>query len=103
MAQATCEGTIKRNMHLFNTCNEQFLKALMMALVEVSLMPAELVIKQGDLARQLCFAVKGTLVVTDGKGVLIELLSGEGTAPCVAGTISFLLGMFATMPHSVVL
>lgn len=64
----------------------------MMALVEISLMPEELVIKQGDMARELFFTVKGTLVVRDSKGTLVELLSAEGTAPCVAGTVSFLLG-----------
>lgn len=69
----------------------------MMSLAEVSLMPEEIVIKQGDLTRQMCFAVKGTLVVRDGKGVLVELLSGEGTAPCVAGTVSFLLGVPPSM------
>lgn len=61
-------------------------------------MPNELVIKQGDLARQLCFAIKGTLAVRDGKGHLVEFLTGEGTGPCVAGAISFLLGEQATSP-----
>ena len=55
-------------------------------------MPDELIIKHGDMARELCFAIKGTLVVRDSKGALVELLSGEGTAPCVTGTVSFFLG-----------
>lgn len=92
VAQVEFQGTINRNMHLFNNCNLQFLQRFMTTLTEVSLMPDELVIKHGDMARELSFAVKGTLVVTDSKGVLIELLSGDGTAPCVTGAVSFFLG-----------
>lgn len=73
----------------------------MMALVEVSLMPGEVVLRHGDMARELSFAVRGVLVVTDAKGTLIELLSGEGTAPCVVGTVSFFLGaVLALGPHN---
>eukprot|EP00892_Ulva_mutabilis_P004253 jgi/Ulvmu1/219/UM001_0223.1 len=99
VAQAECRSTINRNMHLFSACNEQFLQRLMMSLVEVSLMPEEVVINPGDMARELFFAVTGTLVVKDSKGSLVELLSGEGTAPCVTGTVSFLLGV--PEPYSV--
>lgn len=95
IAQVQCDSTIRRNMHLFNNCNQQFLQRFMMTLTEVSLMPEELIIKHGDMARELCFAVKGTLVVRDSKGSLVELLSGEGTAPCVTGTVSFFLGVTA--------
>eukprot|EP00892_Ulva_mutabilis_P004198 jgi/Ulvmu1/214/UM001_0218.1 len=99
VAQVQCDSTIQRNMHLFNKCNQQFLQRFMMTLNEVSLMPEELIIKHGDMARALCFAVKGTLVVRDSKGSLVELLSGEGTAPCVTGTVSFFLGV--PEPHDV--
>ena len=46
------------------------------------------------MARELSFAIKGTLVVSDNKGALIDLISGEGTSPCIVGSVSFLLGMF---------
>lgn len=56
-------------------------------------MPEEMIVKHGDMARELGFAIKGTLVVSDHKGGLVELLSGEGTAPCATGAVSFFLGM----------
>lgn len=99
VAQVEFQGTINRNMHLFNNCNLQFLQRFMTTLTEVSLMPDERIIKHGDMARELGFAVKGTLVVTDSKGALVELLSGDGTAPCVIGTVSFFLGELSNL-HS---
>lgn len=80
-------------MHLFKHCNSQFLQRFMMTLTEVSLMPDELIIKHGDMSRELGFATKGTLIVTDRKGDLVELLSGEGTGPCLTGAVSFFLGV----------
>lgn len=64
----------------------------MMLLSEVSLMPGEQLVTAGDMARELSFATKGTLVVADTKGALIELISGEGTSACIVGAVSFLLG-----------
>jgi hypothetical protein len=61
-------------------------------LQEVYLMPAESVIKKSEIARELNFVVKGTLVVTDENNVLIQLVTGEGTAPSVVGEVSFLMG-----------
>lgn len=52
------------------------------------------ILQQGDMARELSFAIKGTLVVSDNKGTLVDLISGEGTSPCIVGAVSFLLGMF---------
>lgn len=72
----------------------------MMMLAEVSLMPGERILQHGDMARELSFATKGTLVVEDPKGVLIELISGEGTSACIVGAVSFLLG--AHLSHSTV-
>jgi hypothetical protein len=56
-------------------------------------MPGEQILQPGDMARELSFAIKGTLVVTDAKGILVELISGEGTSPCIIGAVSFLLGV----------
>jgi hypothetical protein len=69
---------VQRNSHLFAGCNEQFLSRFMLNLVEVFLMPGESILKRGEIARELRFAYKGILVVTDAKGALVELLSGEG-------------------------
>ena len=38
------------------------------------------ILQQGDMARELSFAIKGTLVVQDNKGTLIELISGMSSA-----------------------
>jgi hypothetical protein len=92
IAYERCKGTIQRNMHLFLNCNEQFLSRFMMVLEEVSLMPGECLVKHGDMARELHFAIKGTLVVKDMKGTLVELLTGEGTGPCSVGAVSFFIG-----------
>jgi hypothetical protein len=55
-------------------------------------MPAESVVKTSEIARELNFVIKGTLVVTDVNNVLIKLVTGEGTAPSVVGEVSFLMG-----------
>ena len=34
------------------------------------------VLQQGNMARELSFVIKGTLVVQDNKGTLIDLISG---------------------------
>lgn len=65
----------------------------MTMLVEISLMPGESVLKTGEIARELSFVQQGALTVTDTKGTLIELITGEGTAPCVVGAASFLMGL----------
>lgn len=100
VAELEALPTITRNRHLFGNCDKPFLGSLMLALSEVHLMPGELVLKCGDMARELSFALKGTLVVTDSKDVLIELISGEGTAECVVGAVSFLMGapLFQSRP-----
>jgi hypothetical protein len=41
----------------------------------------------------LSFVSKGSLRVTDERGTLIELITGEGTAPCAVGEVSFLMGI----------
>ena len=41
IAQVQCRPTLNRNMHVFATCNEQFLSRFMMNLSEVSVMPGE--------------------------------------------------------------
>lgn len=92
IADTECRHTMNRNTHVFANCNEQFLARFMTMLAEVSLMPGEQLLQQGDMARQLSFATKGTLVVQDTKGTLIELISGEGTSACIVGAVSFLLG-----------
>jgi hypothetical protein len=80
IAEFQCKRTTQRNVHLFAGCNEQFLSRFMLNLTEVFIMPGESILKHGDIARQLCFAHTGVLVVTDIKGTLIELISGEGEA-----------------------
>lgn len=55
-------------------------------------MPAESVVKTAEIARELNFVTKGTLVITDTNNVLIQLVTGEGTAPSVVGEVSFLMG-----------
>lgn len=121
IADTECRKTMNRNTHVFSNCNEQvracacvtctcccsqvvfhishllfsfvqFLTRFMMLLAEVSLMPGEQLVTAGDMSRELSFATKGTLVVADTKGTLIELISGEGTSACIVGAVSFLLG-----------
>jgi hypothetical protein len=55
-------------------------------------MPAESVVKTSEIARELHFVTKGTLVVSDANDVLIRLVTGEGTASSVVGEVSFLMG-----------
>ena len=64
-------------------------------------MPGESVIKRSEIARELCFVTKGTLVVSDANDVLIELKTGEGTAPSIVGEVSFLMGasLVVSQPH----
>jgi hypothetical protein len=64
----------------------------MMRLHEAYLMPGETLLKHGEIARELKFIVKGTLVVTDSQDALVDLVHGEGTAPSVIGAVSFLMG-----------
>jgi hypothetical protein len=59
---------------------------------EVYLMPDDSIVKTSEIARELSFVTTGTLVVTDANGVLIKLVTGEGTAASVVGEVSFLLG-----------
>jgi hypothetical protein len=93
VAELEALPVLHRNRHLFGNCDKQFLSALMLVLTEVYLMPGEQVLKCGDMARELSFAKKGTLVVTDRKDLLVELISGEGTSECVVGAVSFFMGM----------
>ena len=69
--------TVYRNMHLFGGCSTQFMERLMMMLHEVSLMPGESVLKAGEISRKLSFVRQGSLMVTDARGTLIELIIGE--------------------------
>jgi hypothetical protein len=78
IAECQCKSTVERNSHLFAGCNEQFLSCFMLNLTEVFLMPGESILKHGDIARELAFAYQGVLLVTDAKGTLVELISGEG-------------------------
>jgi len=93
IAQQQCRRTLARNQHLLGDCTDAFLDRLMIMLTEISLMPGECVLKMGEIARELSFASRGTIRVTDGRGTLIELINGEGTSPCVIGSVSFLMGM----------
>lgn len=68
-------------------------------LQDVYLMPGESVLKQGEMARELNFVTKGTLVITDAHDVLIELKTGEGTASSVVGEVSFLMGTSLQPAH----
>jgi hypothetical protein len=79
-------------MQIFNNCSDQFLSRFMTKLTEISLMPEESVLKKGEIARDLSFVQEGALTVTDVRGTLIELISGEGTAACIVGSASFLMG-----------
>jgi hypothetical protein len=94
IAVENCASTLRRNSHLLADCNPQFLARFTMKLQEVFLMPGESVLKRGDIAREMSFVVKGTLVVLDDKDTLVQLVSGEGTAPSVIGSASFLMGRF---------
>lgn len=96
IAEVECRPTVMRNSDLFGGCNDQFLSRFMLHLTEVFLMPGELVLQNGGMARELSFVKKGLCTVKDTKDVLIELISGEGTSPCVIGAVSFFLGMLAT-------
>jgi hypothetical protein len=92
IAVQNCASTLQRNSHLLADCDAQFLARFTMKLQEVFLMPGESVLKQGDIAREMSFVVKGTLVVLDEKDTLVQLVSGEGTASSVIGSVSFLMG-----------
>lgn len=92
IAAEHCTTVILRNQNLLSGCDQQFLARFMTRLVEVYLMPGEAILKHGDIARELNFVVQGTLTVTDEQGVLVQLVSGEGTAPNVIGGVSFLMG-----------
>lgn len=92
IAKHRCQSLIERNMHVFSGCSELFIGRLMMALQEVQLMPKELILKHGDMARHLSAVSLGTLEVIDANGGLVELISGAGTTPCLVGTVSFLMG-----------
>jgi hypothetical protein len=80
IAEFQCKRTTQRNLYLFAGCNEQFLSRFMLNLAEIFVMPGESIVKHGEIARQLGFVRTGVLVVTDAKGTLIELISGEGMA-----------------------
>lgn len=89
IAEAYNTTTVQRNAHLFAACNDQFLSRLMLSLGETFLMPGELVLKRGDIARELTFVKKGVLLVTDVKGTLVELISGEGASLCLLSLLLF--------------
>lgn len=93
IAQQQCRQTLARNQHLLGDCTDTFLDRLMIALIEISLMPGECVLKKGEIARELSFVSRGTVRVTDERGTLVELVTGEGTSPCVIGSVSFLMGV----------
>jgi hypothetical protein len=92
VASQQYKRAVHRNMHIFNECSEQFLKRFMTMLTEICLMPGESVLKTGEIARDLSFVQEGALTVTDVRGTLIELITGEGTAPSIVGSASFLMG-----------
>ena len=101
VAEAYNTFTVQRNAHLFAGCNDQFLSRLMLSLGEIFLMPGELVLKHGDIARELTFVKKGVLMVTDAKGTLVELISGEGASCQQACMWLFGLCTASTWPHRV--
>ena len=100
IAEHRCRSLVQRNMHLFKGCSDKFTGLLMMALTEVQLMPNEVVVKHGDMARHLSFVSEGTVEVLDSKGGLVELITGGGTAACAVGALSFLLGALHLPLHS---
>lgn len=92
ISEQQCVHTVSRNQHLLGECTDTFLGRFMVLLTETSLMPGECVLKQGEIARELSFVSKGAVRVTDDRGTLVELLTGDGTSPCVIGSTSFLMG-----------
>jgi hypothetical protein len=92
IATDQCASIIRRNSHILGGCDDQFLARFMMRLHEAYLMPGETLLKHGEIARELKFIVKGTLVITDSSDALVDLVHGEGTAPSVIGAVSFLMG-----------
>ena len=60
LALERCQSVVQRTMHIFG-CSTQFLSSFMMSLHEVHLMPSEVVIKAGDIARKLSFVEAGNL------------------------------------------
>ncbi|KAK9850461.1 hypothetical protein WJX84_001935, partial [Apatococcus fuscideae] len=49
---------IERNNHLFRGCNPQFLNSLMLKLREHYLMPGEVMVREGDMAREVGFVAR---------------------------------------------
>ncbi len=49
---------IERNSHLFRGCNPQFLNSLMLKLREHYLMPGEVMVREGDMAREVGFVAR---------------------------------------------
>ena len=84
--------TVMRNRHVFGSCSEQFLSRFMTLLVEVAVMPGECVLKAGEICRELRFVQSGAVSSQDLRGNIIDVTTSEGTAPCVIGAASFLMG-----------
>lgn len=61
-----------------------------------SVMPGENVVKAGDICRELRFVQAGTLNVCDAKGTVIDVITSQGTGPCICGAVSFLMGAVLT-------
>ncbi|GMH42770.1 hypothetical protein BSKO_10689 [Bryopsis sp. KO-2023] len=83
---------IRRNEFLFKGCNAQFLKEVMIRLREVYLMPGEVTIREGEMARELIFVLKG-VVEEMYQGTTIKTVREDTQGPNMCGFSAFFIGI----------
>ncbi|KAK9811376.1 hypothetical protein WJX72_002779 [[Myrmecia] bisecta] len=83
---------IERNSLLFKGCNLQFLNQLMIKLRETYLMPGEVMIREGDMARELGFVAQG-VVEEIRDGAVIRSMRHDSEHSNAVGDVAFFMGI----------
>lgn len=97
VAQNQYSKVIQLNISTFRSCNALFLEQLLTKMREMYLMPKELLIRSGDMARELAFVLDGVMEV-EKDGAVIRRIRSDTEAPTVCGDIAFFMGV--AQPYS---
>mmetsp|Transcript_10944 Transcript_10944/g.32500 ORF Transcript_10944/g.32500 Transcript_10944/m.32500 type:complete len:2648 (+) Transcript_10944:3-7946(+) len=78
---------------IFAGCNMQFINAIVTALKERHVMPADTIFREGDGARELLWCVGGSLEVHKGADTHIAIIRSDMGFGHVVGELSFITGI----------
>ena len=92
MFRAYVQRNCDRGLCFFR-CEPSFINTMVCMLKEIYLMPSEIFIRQGDVARELYFVADGVVQLMEGSEVKSEIRGDVAEMACLVGEVSFFLGV----------